>query len=153
MFIPISVDVQFERPESLYCLRVGSSSSTLGSPALIALHICHSHLSGVCTLDGVWSVASLSGTGVATYSPPSGSIVSPCQCSTVTYTLLQACSSCQGLSIGDVVAWMSQCPEAYVANAFPYQIPPSTAVPAWADIDPRGTGNTWNMTRAQLLAG
>ncbi|KAI0332517.1 hypothetical protein GY45DRAFT_1433180 [Cubamyces sp. BRFM 1775] len=59
-----------------------------------------------------------------------------CRCSTVFYSMISACATCQGLEI-DVVPWnmyAQNCSTVYVSK-YPDDIPSVISVPAWAYID------------------
>ncbi|KAG8922947.1 hypothetical protein FRC01_013420 [Tulasnella sp. 417] len=85
------------------------------------------------------------------YNPPQGSGVTQCRCNTVVYSLISACSYCQGGLVGKWSDWISFCPSSYVNNRFPETVPPETDVPGWADLDPT-TAGIWNPTAAQQFA-
>lgn len=108
-----------------------------------------SYLAGVCN-NGSWLVLSLD--GVASYGAPAGQLATPCECNTVFYNIIEACSACQGGSINQWQYWIQNCPQSYIGTAFPYPIPAGTQVPTWADIDPTTVG-FWSPTIASAYAG
>ncbi|KAH9894332.1 hypothetical protein C8Q73DRAFT_513181 [Cubamyces lactineus] len=72
------------------------------------------------------------------YNTPTNSPTSAtsCRCSTVFYSMISACATCQGLEI-DVVPWTmyaENCSTVYVTK-YPDDIPSGISVPAWAYID------------------
>ncbi|KIO27835.1 hypothetical protein M407DRAFT_232003 [Tulasnella calospora MUT 4182] len=102
------------------------------SPCLVA-----AYLAGVCN-NGSWMILALD--GADTYGAPSGELATPCECNTVFYNLIEACSGCQGGSINLWQYWIQSCPQTYIGKTFPYPIPAGTQVPTWADIDPSAAG-------------
>jgi len=67
----------------------------------------------------------------AHYSGPTKLQVNPCQCSTVTYSMISACSICQNRTESPWSSWSLNCTTTYSQN-FTEAIPADTAVPAWA---------------------
>lgn len=113
-----------------------------------------SYLSATCSSSANWTVDPLSGDPRATYNPPSGQLINQCQCTTVLYSLLQACSTCQGCSTLSWSAWSSPCPSNYIGKTYPYAIPSGTQIPGWAylDVTASGNGSGWNETAAEQYA-
>jgi len=68
------------------------------------------------------------------YTGPFADEANPCQCSTVVYSLVSACATCQNRTIEGWVAWSGNCTSVYISQ-FPEQIPPATAFPGWAYLD------------------
>lgn len=116
--------------------------------------VVYAYLSATCSPTANWTVDPLSGDPRATYNPPAGQLISQCQCSTVLYSLLQACSSCQACSILSWGAWSSGCPSTYIGKTYPYAIPSGTQIPGWAylDVTASGDGSGWNETAAEQYA-
>lgn len=48
------------------------------------------------------------------YIGPTGLFVDPCQCSTVMYSMMGACSACQNATIITWTAWDAACSNVYV---------------------------------------
>lgn len=113
-----------------------------------------SYLSATCSPTANWTVDPLSGDPRATYNPPAGQLINQCQCTTVLYSLLQACSTCQACSILPWGAWSSACPSTYIGKTYPYAIPSGTQIPGWAylDVTASGDGSGWNETAAEQYA-
>ncbi|KAI0356569.1 hypothetical protein OH77DRAFT_1423500 [Trametes cingulata] len=75
----------------------------------------------------------------------------PCRCNTVLYSMIAACSTCQGQG-AFVVPWSlyaENCSTVYVNN-YPEGIPVGTAVPAWAYLDITTT-NRFDPVAAEAL--
>ncbi|KAL5529756.1 hypothetical protein ACEPAG_5741 [Sanghuangporus baumii] len=80
------------------------------------------------------------------YIGPTSSNANGCLCSTVMYSLMGACSTCQNATIITWSAWSANCPEVF-AQAFPQDIPQDTAVPGWA-YDPIPNNGTFDVNQA-----
>jgi len=90
-----------------------------------------SSLLAVCN-DGSYDVLALpDGTH---YSGPTSTGFNPCQCSTVSYSLMSACGLCQNRTIAMWSSWSLNCPTVYV-DSFPEPIPSGVSVPGWAYLD------------------
>lgn len=68
------------------------------------------------------------------YLGPSLQDANPCQCSTVTYSLMSACGACQGRTYLSWSVWSANCPTVSLSS-FPEPIPAGVAVPGWAYLD------------------
>ncbi|KAF9058346.1 hypothetical protein BDP27DRAFT_595783 [Rhodocollybia butyracea] len=72
-----------------------------------------------------------------------------CTCSSVFYSALSACASCQGTGYSTWPEWHSICAIVFVTD-YPNAVPPDTAIPLWAfqeySADPKAT---FNITLAQ----
>ncbi|KAI0723528.1 hypothetical protein C8Q76DRAFT_691930 [Earliella scabrosa] len=78
--------------------------------------------------------------------------VSPCRCSTVYYSLLAACATCQGgaANIRPWLTYSTNCTNDVTTIAdFPANIPGDTGVPVWAYQDVNGF---WDAEAAEALA-
>jgi len=96
------------------------------NPCLVA-----SYLQGACN-NGDWGVVELPpGTH---YTGPTQDEVNACQCSTVTYSMISACGICQNGTAEGWTTWSTNCSTLYVTQ-FTDNIPPGTAVPAWAYLN------------------
>ncbi|GJE88609.1 hypothetical protein PsYK624_046920 [Phanerochaete sordida] len=84
------------------------------------------------------------------YRPPTSELATSCQCSTVFYSMLAACATCQDRSNVRWSTWQTNCSTDYI-SVWPVNIPPGTSVPAWAYLDVR-TPDTFNATAAQAIA-
>ncbi|KAG2368316.1 hypothetical protein BDR07DRAFT_62936 [Suillus spraguei] len=65
------------------------------------------------------------------YSSPSGPGANPCQCNTVYYSMISACSVCQNGSYVSWSEWSSDC-SSTADGRYPLDIPTATKVPNWA---------------------
>ncbi|CAL1716286.1 unnamed protein product [Somion occarium] len=84
------------------------------------------------------------------YLPPSPSTATPCQCSSVHYSMLQACAICQGGPSVPWSTWVMNC-NAAAHQSYPYDVPAGTSVPAWAYLDISLLDN-FDVTSAEALA-
>ncbi|KAG8929167.1 hypothetical protein FRC01_004739, partial [Tulasnella sp. 417] len=68
------------------------------------------------------------------YPPPKGNKATPCQCNEPAYSLIQACTVCQGFPANTRWSdWTDECDDIY--QGFPYGLSPLIEVPAWANLD------------------
>ncbi|KAH8099951.1 hypothetical protein BXZ70DRAFT_195533 [Cristinia sonorae] len=67
------------------------------------------------------------------YRPPQPASATACQCNTVFYSMLQACSKCQAHPIVPWSTWEFNCTTPY--SGYPETIPSGTNVPSWAYLD------------------
>lgn len=74
------------------------------------------------------------------YLGPTLQNANPCQCSTVTYSLMSACGACQGRSYLSWSVWSANCPMVYVGS-YLEPIPTGVAVPGWAYLDVEANDN------------
>ncbi|KIM86564.1 hypothetical protein PILCRDRAFT_4486 [Piloderma croceum F 1598] len=103
-------------------------SNSLGqNPCLVTAYV-----EGVCN-NGQWNVPKLP-LGEVYLPPNAAQSTNPCLCSTVSYSLLAACSICQGLDFLRWSYYSSNCTGPLLGK-FVEPIPPQTAVPAWAYLD------------------
>ncbi|THG92818.1 hypothetical protein EW145_g8576 [Phellinidium pouzarii] len=65
------------------------------------------------------------------YVGPDPSQANPCLCSTVMYSVMGACSTCQNATLVPWTSWATSCSSVFV-DLFPEDIPADTAVPGWA---------------------
>ncbi|KAJ3736147.1 hypothetical protein DFJ43DRAFT_704925 [Lentinula guzmanii] len=103
-----------------------SLNSQKQSPCAVA-----SSLIGVCT-GGDYNVVALPNTD-SDYLGPSIDAANPCQCNTVVYSLMSACSLCQNGTIITWSEWTTNCATIY--DDFPKPIPDGLRVPAYAYLD------------------
>ncbi|KAG2353712.1 hypothetical protein BDR07DRAFT_686728 [Suillus spraguei] len=68
------------------------------------------------------------------YEAPSGAGATPCQCNTVTYSMISACSVCQNGSYISWSSWSSSCTQIFIEE-YPMDIPAATKVPNWAYLN------------------
>ncbi|KAL5489760.1 hypothetical protein ACEPAI_4592 [Sanghuangporus weigelae] len=80
------------------------------------------------------------------YIGPTSLAANGCLCSTVMYSLMGACSTCQNATIITWSSWSVSCPEVFV-QAYPQDIPQDTAVPGWA-YDPIPNNGTFDVNQA-----
>jgi len=105
-------------------------------------------LGGVCT-GGGFTIASL---GPGDYYPgPSADNATPCRCNTVYYSILSACSVCQGADFVRFSSYTSNCATVY-SQQYPEDIPADTAVPHYAYLDISGTDN-FSVANARAAGG
>ncbi|KAI0259722.1 hypothetical protein BC834DRAFT_604199 [Gloeopeniophorella convolvens] len=81
------------------------------------------------------------------YRGPNAGQGNPCICSTVLYSLISACGSCQGSGWTQWSEWSLNCTSVSVAS-FPNPIPGGTRAPHWAFLDVT-KADTWNAAAAQ----
>ncbi|KJA27471.1 hypothetical protein HYPSUDRAFT_937449 [Hypholoma sublateritium FD-334 SS-4] len=74
------------------------------------------------------------------YLGPTLQDANPCQCNTVTYSLMSACGACQGQDYVSWSVWTTNCATVY-GNIFPEPIPSGVSVPGWAYLDVEAEGN------------
>ncbi|KZP19552.1 hypothetical protein FIBSPDRAFT_862691 [Athelia psychrophila] len=103
-------------------------NNTLGqNPCAVALYA-----QDVC--GGDWSIDSLAGPGYY-YPGPSASSQSMCMCSTVAFSLFQACGVCQNGTTTTWAEWTSNCSTVALTQGYPVPIPQNTSFPAWAYLN------------------
>ncbi|KAK7690894.1 hypothetical protein QCA50_005996 [Cerrena zonata] len=73
-----------------------------------------------------------------------------CRCNTVFYSLLQACTICQGGQPITWSAWSAGCKGNTSISVYPQNISSGTAIPAWAYLDVVSP-DTFNLTGAKAL--
>ncbi|KAF8892474.1 hypothetical protein BD779DRAFT_1188212 [Infundibulicybe gibba] len=125
---------------SVKCVTEWAYNSVGQSPCLVA-----AYLQAIC-FDGRYTIPQL--TNGTTYSGPVTD--NGCQCNSVVYSLVSACADCQAQQFIKWTDWGKTCQTAFV-NAFPYTIPPQTAIPGWAYINMTNLGS-FDVPKAQSLA-
>ncbi|KDN50128.1 hypothetical protein RSAG8_01464, partial [Rhizoctonia solani AG-8 WAC10335] len=109
-----------------------SMNSAGWTPCLVS-----AHLSAQCTTDNSWGVPSIGTEGP--YSPPNGTYANRCRCNSVQWSLLSACSMCQGGAAGTWQRWTVNCSSTVTTSAsqggYPLSIPSGVSVPHWAYYD------------------
>lgn len=116
----------FAQSSTVTCLSsFGWMNNTIGQdPCIVA-----SYLESVC---GAFTVGPLPpGTY---YGAPSAAAASSCTCSTVTYSMMGACSDCQNASYLSWSSWSSSCSKMSIGE-YPNDIPAGTRVPNWAYLN------------------
>ncbi|KAF8487540.1 hypothetical protein JB92DRAFT_3148510 [Gautieria morchelliformis] len=84
------------------------------------------------------------------YTGPLAGFSDPCKCSTVTYTLVAACATCQNGNIDTWTDWKTNCTASDISlSSFPLTIPLGTTVPSWAYLNISTTG-IWDATAANI---
>ncbi|KAF8201562.1 hypothetical protein BJ912DRAFT_506116 [Pholiota molesta] len=68
------------------------------------------------------------------YLGPTLQNANPCQCNTVTYSLMSACGACQGRTYLSWSVWSANCAMVYT-DTYPEPIPSGVSVPGWAYLD------------------
>lgn len=84
------------------------------------------------------------------YRPPTEEVATPCQCSTIFYSMIAACATCQNRSNLPWSSWQTNCSVDYV-SVWPANIPPGTSIPAWAYLDVRPS-DAFNVSAAETNA-
>ncbi|KAG2158229.1 uncharacterized protein EDB93DRAFT_1120506 [Suillus bovinus] len=102
------------------------NNSLQQNPCVVA-----SYLQGVC-VGGDFTVGPLSPGWF--YGAPSGDGTTACACSTVTYSMLAACSVCQDTLYLSWSSWCSNCSMISI-GLYPMDIPAGTKVPNWAYLN------------------
>ncbi|KAF8502640.1 hypothetical protein F5888DRAFT_1665805, partial [Russula emetica] len=78
-----------------------------------------------------------------------------CLCSTVTYSLLSACGTCQGPA-ANLISWSQYAYNCTTTSmppgSFPDPIPAGTRLPQWALLDVTSE-NHWNASKSQAVGG
>ncbi|CUA77180.1 hypothetical protein RSOLAG22IIIB_06554 [Rhizoctonia solani] len=122
-----------------------SFNSLQQSPCLVA-----SYLGSVCRPDNTWRVPQL--TGGSTYYVSGSS--TRCICTSVVWSLLAACSLCQGLDSSRWTVYANDCTTADTSppGIFPVTIPAGVAVPDWAYYD-YVTAGVFNQVIASQQSG
>ncbi|KIO30685.1 hypothetical protein M407DRAFT_20215 [Tulasnella calospora MUT 4182] len=86
-----------------------------------------------CFSDKTWTVKQLDDDHKR-YPPPNDDKATPCQCNEPVYSLIQACTVCQGFPANTSWSdWTDACDHTY--QGFPYGLSPLIEVPAWANLD------------------
>ncbi|KAF8798152.1 hypothetical protein BYT27DRAFT_7227800 [Phlegmacium glaucopus] len=96
-----------------------------------------SSLLAVCN-NGPFPVSALPST--SHYAGPSLQGANPCQCNTVTYSLMSACGACQGQTYLSWSVWSANCLTVHLSS-FPEPIPSGVFVPGWAYLDVQADDN------------
>ncbi|KAJ3984669.1 hypothetical protein F5890DRAFT_1654554 [Lentinula detonsa] len=125
-----------------------SVNSKAQSPCQVA-----GYLGSVCS-GGVFAIPAVI-PGSQPYSLSLG-LQNNCTCSTVYYSALSACASCQGVAYSTQVdplwaEWSTNCSTVFL-GLYPYAIPSGTAVPHWAYQAITGSAS-FNATIAQQAGG
>lgn len=96
---------------------------------------------------GLFSIAALP--QGAMYRGPNAGKDDLCVCNTVVYSLVSACSACQGATSWiQYSQWHLNCSTSSSPGTYPNPIPAGTRVPHWAYLDV-SVADTWNATTAQ----
>ncbi|SJL00491.1 uncharacterized protein ARMOST_03804 [Armillaria ostoyae] len=103
-----------------------------------------SSLLAVCN-DGSYTLQSLP--DMTHYLGPSVDAANPCQCSTVSYSLISACGACQNRTFAQWSQWRVNCASVDIGG-FPEPIPNGTHVPGWAYLDVK-TKDTFDINQAK----
>jgi len=85
------------------------------------------------------------------YLAPTFNDANPCECSSVTYSMISACGGCQNRTFIDWLTWSAECTQTSFMT-FPKPIPTSVVVPSWAYLNLSLTNNTFNALVAQQNA-
>ncbi|KAG1891139.1 hypothetical protein F4604DRAFT_1949432 [Suillus subluteus] len=73
------------------------------------------------------------------YAAPTSAEANPCECSTVTYSLISACGACQNATYLTWSQWNYNCTEVFL-QTYPDNIPSGTKVPNWAYLNVTANG-------------
>ncbi|KDQ07557.1 hypothetical protein BOTBODRAFT_608303 [Botryobasidium botryosum FD-172 SS1] len=99
-----------------------------------------------------WSIAALPPGSTASYPNPPQQYANLCQCNTVAYDLISACSVCQDHNVIQWVQWIQNCPANLTFTGIYTEVVPSqTSIPSYAYWDPTVLG-FFNVTAAHALA-
>ncbi|CAE6429191.1 unnamed protein product [Rhizoctonia solani] len=122
-----------------------SFNSRNQSPCLVA-----SYLGSVCRPDNTWRVPALS--GGSTYYVSGSS--TKCICTSVVWSLLAACSLCQGLDSSRWTVYANDCTTADTSppGIYPIALPSGVSVPNWAFYD-YVTAGVFNQVIASQQSG
>ncbi|KAG7447976.1 uncharacterized protein BT62DRAFT_745857 [Guyanagaster necrorhizus] len=107
-----------------------------------------SSLLGVCD-GGTYDIQSLP--DQSHYLGPSIDGANPCQCNTVSYSLISACAACQNRTYEQWSLWRVNCASVDIGG-FPDPIPEGTHVPGWAYLDVTKTQDTFDINQAKQNA-
>ncbi|KAK7685288.1 hypothetical protein QCA50_011651 [Cerrena zonata] len=114
------------------------------NPCLVGAYLLAS-----CQSNGDWFIPSLNNLSTG-YPGPNRQAANSCGCSSVTYSLLSACSYCQNGQINTWSSYISKCYEDDVRNGdFPGTIPTTTVVPAWAFRAVNTTYGKWDSSTSE----
>ncbi|KZW01843.1 hypothetical protein EXIGLDRAFT_716487 [Exidia glandulosa HHB12029] len=117
----------------------GDSPCTVGASLL-----------AVCSETHTWIVPKLAPGN--TYRAPNSTEVNPCQCSTVTFSLLAACSLCQNATPVTFTRWSTDCKQADITiNDFPFTNQ-TTEIPIWSRANTTSDGK-FDLQEAMRLVG
>ncbi|KAG8951594.1 hypothetical protein FRC04_005881 [Tulasnella sp. 424] len=88
------------------------------------------------------------------YDGPNANQTNLCLCSSVVYTAVSACGSCQGEAWITWPVWKLECDPTIITVAnYKFDIPPGTAIPRWMYQDPtQQSGVSFNNTLAYSVA-
>ncbi|KIK49217.1 hypothetical protein CY34DRAFT_307417 [Suillus luteus UH-Slu-Lm8-n1] len=119
----------FAQSSTVTCISsFGWMNNTIGQdPCVVA-----SYLESVC---GAFTVGPLPPSTY--YGAPSAAAANTCTCSTVTYSMMGACSDCQNASYLSWSSWSSSCSKMSIGE-YPNDIPAGTRVPNWAYLNVTG---------------
>ncbi|KAF8798154.1 hypothetical protein BYT27DRAFT_7203862 [Phlegmacium glaucopus] len=85
------------------------------------------------------------------YLGPTLAAADPCQCSSVTYSMISACGACQGRTFIDWTTYSTNC-STVTFMTFPKSIPSNVLVPTWAYLNLTQTNNDFNEVAARQNA-
>ncbi|OJA15784.1 hypothetical protein AZE42_10337 [Rhizopogon vesiculosus] len=87
------------------------------------------------------------------YTGPNLDTANDCLCSTVTYSILGACGTCQNNTVETWSVWNFNCSASLThLSVYPLNIPNGTAIPHWAYLDVV-TNDMFNAAAAQRDGG
>ncbi|KAH8116796.1 hypothetical protein DFH11DRAFT_1132575 [Phellopilus nigrolimitatus] len=109
------------------------------SPCLVA-----AYLAAACN-GGQYSVSAIE--KGQHYIGPTADLVTPCLCSSVTYMMMGACSTCQNTTVITWEDWSSACSDVYF-DTYPEDINQDTAVPGWAFENVTASNDIFNPSNA-----
>ncbi|KAI9571570.1 hypothetical protein HD554DRAFT_2168839 [Boletus coccyginus] len=109
--------------------------------------VVSAYLEGAC-YGGPYTIKPLPAAGYY-YPGPYANDSNPCQCSSVTYNTMSACSLCQNGTAISWSVWDTNCTTVY-PGVFPLDVPTGTAVPQWAFQDVT-TSDLFSVTLAQSV--
>ncbi|KAG9051111.1 hypothetical protein FS837_011957 [Tulasnella sp. UAMH 9824] len=121
------------------------SNSRNQDPCVVA-----AYLQAQCTPNETFTVIGLHGEGP--YNPPPSDAANLCRCNSVVYSLLSACSICQGGNTNSWSEWTENCSSAAAQDGYPQVVPFQVIIPRWAETLPSETGGTFNVTYAKAVS-
>ncbi|KAH8107947.1 hypothetical protein BXZ70DRAFT_1003367 [Cristinia sonorae] len=108
------------------------------------------YVAGACEIDRDWTVVPISRPNT-TYKCPSKAQANICTCSSVTYTMMMACSYCQQGRVRPWSEWVGNCTAEQATNGkYLHGVPAGTDIPTWSYLEIEG--DYWDPVRAQAFA-
>ncbi|KAI0250875.1 hypothetical protein BJV78DRAFT_526497 [Lactifluus subvellereus] len=109
------------------------------------------YLESTCNF-GSWNITAISAPGNVYLGPSGTDDGNLCKCNTVSYSLLSACSSCQGGSWQYWSEYSFNCTKILAPSSFPNPVPDGIRVPQWALLDVT-LENNWDPSKSYAVGG